>query len=106
MPAMTPEGDPSCPEFWDRQICHDGGPCCMGRNDPITGDPIVCPRDNSKLTPKEFMALMRHQSGEETWWSSYMQAPQANERSTFAEYLPRCFDLDRRYGPLAVTSAS
>jgi len=46
------------------------------------------------------MELLRHQSGEETWWSSYMQNPRSDARSTFSEYLERCFDRDRVYGPL------
>lgn len=100
LPAADHEGNPTCPEFWDRDVYHDGGPCCMGRRDPITGDQVVCPRDGTKLTPREFMALMRHQSGEETWHASYMQNPQAHERSTFAQYLEKCLDRERRYGPL------
>lgn len=90
--AADINGDPKVPEYWDREVFHDGGPCCMGfRID-------TCPRDGSKLTPREFMELMRHQSGEETWWASYMQNPRSDARSTFAAYLDRCFDHNRAYG--------
>ena len=92
LPAMRPDREPMVPEFWDQDIYHDGGPCCAGFRD--------CPRDGSRLTPREFMELIRHQSGEETWAASYMQNPQANTLSTFAEYLDRCLDRNREYGAL------
>lgn len=85
-------GDPTAPEYWDRQVVHDGGPCCMGFR--------TCPRDGSKLTPREYMELMRHQSGEATWAASYLQMPRSDARSTFGEWLDRCLDHDRKYGPL------
>lgn len=102
LPAMDGLGNPKVPEFWDQdeaekrglqRIVHDGGPCCMGFRE--------CPRDGSTLTPREFMELIRHQSGEETWWASYQQEPRSNERSTFAAYIEQCLDRDRRYGTLA-----
>jgi hypothetical protein len=96
MPAMGVDFEPTIPEFWDQEIFHDGGPCCMGFRD--------CPRDGSKLSPREFMELMRHQSGEETWAASYMQNPQANTMSTFSQYLDRCLDRDRDFGPLGRTA--
>lgn len=94
IPAATPDGNPTVPEYWNAQgnVVHDGGPCCMGFRE--------CPRDGSILTPREFMELIRHQSGEETWFASYMQNPQADERSTFAAFLERCLDYDRVCGPL------
>jgi hypothetical protein len=93
LPAEDPKTfEPSVPDFWDKNIFHDGGPCCSGFRQ--------CPRDGSKLTPKEFMRLIRHQSGEETWFASYQQNPQASERTTFSEFLDDCLDRDRVYGPL------
>jgi hypothetical protein len=85
-------GEPTRPEFWDKDIFHDGGSCCSGFR--------TCPRDHSRLTPREFMELIRHQSGAEVWASSYQQNPGANERTTFTEFLNGCLDRDRVYGPL------
>lgn len=96
-PAMDADGNPHIPEYWDRpNLRHDGGPCCMGFRDD------TCPRDGRQLTPREYMELMRHQSGEETWWASYQQEPSALARSAFGEFLDRCLDRDRHYGPLQV----
>lgn len=95
-PAADADGNPYTPEYWDRQVYHDGGPCCMGFRED------TCPRDNSKLTPREFMELIRFQSSEETWWASYQQNPTATARGTFAEFVERCLDRDRQYGPLQV----
>jgi hypothetical protein len=95
--AAKPDGTPTVPDFWDRDVFHstdleEPGPCCSGFR--------TCPRNGAKLTPKEFMELIRHQSGEETWWAAYMQNPSSNERSTFAALLDRCLDHDRSVGQL------
>jgi hypothetical protein len=94
IPAADHEGNPKVPEWWDVEIFHDGGPCCMGFRDS------TCPKDGSKLSPREYLDLMRHQSGEETWWASYQQNPTALARSTFGEFLDRCKDHDRGIGEL------
>ena len=60
----------------------------------------TCPRNGAKLTPREYMELMRFQSGEKAWSASYLQMPTSDARSTFGEWLERCYDLDRAYGPL------
>jgi hypothetical protein len=97
IPAADVDGNPKVPAYWDRpNVIHDGGPCCMGFRE--------CPRNGEKLTPREFMELIRHQSGEETWHASYQQNPTANERSTFAQYIDKCLDHDRTYGPLKATA--
>lgn len=80
-------GEPTIPQFWDRDIFHDGRACCSGFRE--------CPRDGSKLSPREFMELIRHQSGEETWWASYQQNPKADEVTTFGAYVDRCLDHER-----------
>jgi|SRR5215471_2807257 len=92
--AQDADGEPRVPEFWDRNVFHDAGPCCQGFRLE------TCPNDGSRLSPKEFMQLIRHQSGEETWASSYMQNPNSNVLSTFSAYLDGCLDHDRAYGPL------
>jgi len=100
--AADPDGNPTVPAFWDQdhaerrglqKMRHDGGPCCGGIN-PFR----PCPRDLSVLTGREYMELIRFQSGEETWWASYMQQPTSDARSTFGEFLDRCLDRDRVYG--------
>lgn len=96
LPAADVEGEPTVPEFWDQHtMIHDGGPCCQGFR--------VCPRDQSRLTSREFMELIRHQSGEDTWWSAYQQNPIADERSSFGRYLDGCKDLDRLVGQMAAS---
>lgn len=95
--AADADGNCRVPEFWDRQVFHTGpdepvGPCCRGFR--------TCPRNGEKLTPREFMELIRHQSGEETWFAAYQQNPSADERSTFATLIERCYDHDRAYGTL------
>lgn len=94
LPAADENGNPTVPQFWDEgmNMIHDGGPCCMGFR--------TCPRNREQLTAKEKMEQMRHQSGEETWWAAYMQNPTSDERSTFAAYLARCLDHDRKIGEL------
>lgn len=96
IPAADADGNPKVPEFWDRKgaVIHDGGPCCMGFRED------TCPRDGSPVNAREYMELIRHQSGEETWWASYQQNPTAMARSTFGEFLERCKDHDRAYGEL------
>jgi hypothetical protein len=94
LPVTDENGDPTAPDFWDREVYHDGGACCMGFR--------TCPRDHTKLTPREFVELMRHQAGEKAWHASYLQNPESDERSTFAAYLDKCLDRDRSYGPLVV----
>jgi hypothetical protein len=96
LPAMLPTGEPSVPAAWDQEIVHDGGACCGGL---IPFRP--CPKNGQKLTPKEFLVLMRHVSGEDTWFASYQQSPRADELSTFAAYLDRCLDHDRLVGQSA-----
>lgn len=91
--AADTEGNPTVPAFWDVDMHHDGGACCKQLR--------PCPRDGSKVTPREFMELMRFDSGEETWWASYMQTPLANELTTFSEYIDRCLDHDRLIGQSA-----
>jgi len=93
--AANAQGNPTVPEFWDEQIFHGKpgeptGPCCSGFRE--------CPRNGEKLTPREFMELTKFQAGEETWWAAYMQRPQAEERSTFAAFLDKCYDHDRSVG--------
>ena len=91
--AADHEGNPTIPEFWDQHtMIHDGGPCCMGFRQ--------CPRDMSRLTAREFMELIRHQSGEDTWWAAYQQQPSADENTSFGLLLDRCKDLDRLVGQL------
>ena len=95
LPAEDPAtGDPTVPEFWERSLIHDGRACCAGFR--------TCPKNREKLTPREFMQLIQFQSGKETWAASYQQNPNANERTTFAEWLDQCLDNDRRYGKLLV----
>lgn len=99
MAAAGPEGAPTVPEFWDRPVFHtrpaepNVGPCCHGFRE--------CPRNGEKLTAREYMDVIRHQSGEAAWWSAYQQNPQANELTTFGALLERCFDYDRVYGKVA-----
>jgi hypothetical protein len=86
--------EPTVPAFWDRHnMVHNNGPCCHGFR--------ICPNNLVRLTPREFMEVIKHQSGAETWWASYMQNPQANERTTFAEFVEQCLDHDRRFGKLS-----
>lgn len=97
LPAANPDGNPTVPEFWDKRVFHTGpdepvGPCCTGFR--------VCPRNGEKLTPREFMELIRHQNGEEAWFSAYQQSPSSDERTTFGALLERCYDHDRPYGTL------
>lgn len=97
LPAANADGNPTSPDFWDRQVFHTGpdepvGPCCSGFRS--------CPRNGEKLTPREFMELIRHQNGEEAWFSAYQQNPQADERTTFGALLERCYDHKRAFGPL------
>lgn len=97
LPAMDRDGEPTVPAFWDKEIFHSKrgerpGPCCSGFRE--------CPHDGSKLTPREFMELIRHQSGEDVWWSAYQQNPAANERTTFGSLLERCLDHERSVGQL------
>jgi len=102
LPAMdTKTGEPTVPEFWDRPIFHSGpgekpGPCCSGFRS--------CPQDGAKLSPREFMELIRHQSGEDVWWSAYMQQPAANQMTTFGALLDRCLDHKRSVGQLPVSA--
>ncbi len=103
LPAEDPAtGEPTAPLFWDQDMAyergltrmvHNGGACCKGFRE--------CPRDHSTLTPKEFMGLIKHQSGAETWHASYQQNPAANERTTFSEWIDKCLDHDRPYGKLS-----
>lgn len=94
-PAMNEQtGEPTIPQFWKTELTHDGGPCCSGFRE--------CPRDGTVLSPKEYMEVIRHQSGEDTWQSSYQQNPVADSLSSFGEFLPRCLDHERNYGPLLV----
>jgi hypothetical protein len=96
IPAANLSGDPSVPEFWDQHtMVHDGGPCCQGnfRQYP-------CPRDKSRLTAREFMELIRFQSGEDIWWAAYQQNPVADERTTFGALVDRCKDVNRLVGQL------
>ncbi len=89
------DGEPTVPEFWEgpaSRMHHNGGVCCHGFR--------TCPRDSSALTPREYMELIRHQSGEDTWWAAYQQNPATVTRSTFGQLLDRCFDMSRSYGNL------
>lgn len=94
MPVQDEHGDPRVPEAWDQEMFHNGKACCMGFRED------TCPRDNSQLTPREYMELLRHQQGERVWASSYLQNPTHEGLSTFSQYLEKCFDMDRGYGPL------
>lgn len=101
LPAALPNGEPTVPEFWDRPIFHSGpgeapGPCCSGFRS--------CPQNGLKLTPREFMELIRHQSGEDVWWSAYQQVPAANSLTTFGSLLDRCLDKTRSVGELPVNA--
>jgi hypothetical protein len=90
----TEPQEPTVVEFWDRPgFQHNGGSCCP---------PGLrwCKRDHSQVTPREFMELIRFQSGEETWHASYQQNPVAPEISTFGGSLDQCLDTHRRVGVL------
>ena len=97
--AQDADGEPRVPEFWDRNVFHDRGPCCAGGFRSY-----ACPNDHSRLTPREFMELIRHQSGPDTWAAAYQQNPVTNELSTFAGYLDLCLDHERTFGPLRKAS--
>lgn len=95
--AADQDGNPTVPEFWTRNVFHSQpgetpGPCCMGFR--------TCPQNGERLTPREFMELIRHQSGEETWFAAYQQNPAADERTTFGALVERCLDHDRSVGQL------
>ncbi len=95
LPAADRDGEPTVPEFWEgpaSRMRHNGGVCCKGFRD--------CPRNNAALTGREYMELMRHQSGEDTWWSAYMQNPSTVSRTTFGTLIDRCLDKDRTIGQL------
>ena len=98
LPAEDPTtGEPTHPEWWDRHtLTHKGGACCSTFR--------VCPRNGARLTAKEYMDLVKFQSGSDIWAAGYQQSPQANELLTFAEYLDDCLDHDRTYGPLSRTA--
>ncbi len=102
IPAMDGDGNPKIPEWWEAQpvkwdIRHaEGNPCCWAQGTAWR----PCPADGSLLTGREYMELIRKQSGEKTWWSHYQQSPKAKALSTFGEFLEGCFDHDRPYGPL------
>jgi len=97
LPAADRDGNPTVPEFWEgpaSRMRHTGGVCCKGFRD--------CPRDSRRLTAREYMELIRHQSGEDTWWAAYQQNPATVTRTTFGQLVDRCLDLDRTLGQLPV----
>jgi hypothetical protein len=84
---------PTVPEFWEgpaSRMRHTGGVCCKGFR--------TCPRNSKRLTAQEYMELIRHQSGEDTWWAAYQQNPATITRTTFGQLLDRCLDHDRSVG--------
>lgn len=87
-------GAPTIPESWWTERTHTGKGCCPPQK------MADCPKDGSVLTPTQFLDLIRHQVGEEAWWSSYMQNPVAEALSTFGHALNQCLDTTRLVGPL------
>lgn len=85
-------GEPTCPEFWNRNVFHDGkGVCCPRRL-------RTCPADGSKVTPREYMELLRFQTSEEIWEAAYMQDPQVAGVYPFAGAIDNCLDRSRSVG--------
>lgn len=95
LPAADREGEPTVPEFWAgpaSRMRHNGGPCCKGFR--------TCPRNSAVLSGREYMELIRHQSGEDTWWSAYQQNPSTVTRTTFGQLIDRCLDKNRVVGQM------
>ena len=93
-------GMPTIPEWWDRHnLTHaqgeKPGPCCGGISPFRT-----CPKNGERLTPVEYMDLLKHQVGEKAWASLYAQDPLSDSLTSFGEYINGCLDEDRTLGPL------
>lgn len=86
-------GEPTTPKMWEHRLRHDGSSCCP------PGMERKCPKNGEWLSPLEFLDLLKFQSGEQTWWASYMQNPRDDAVSTFGANIEACKDLARTVGP-------
>lgn len=106
-PAVRAKADPMCgvcggkglvgdPEFdpdMPKDVVARGGWTCNCR--------VLCP----EMWDGRSLDLRRKQVGEEIWWTTYQQAPQAATRATFTkEMIDRCERDDLHVGAVALDS--